>query len=241
MVKSIMNSTKGVMLPVKATVKVMTLFAFCLFLLGSLVGTLHPHNAQAGVVVMGGGGYSFPATRILEDFAPDDAHPMTGWTDFYNGVDASGGYGLNAYAGDLSVSGWNTAYTADTIEGYVTIVTKTTTDNKPVGILFSNSVTGDRYDLYIQYDAGVEKAQVLKYLNSTYDSSVADITTTIGNGDSFGMSVRGTSIKVYRKPSGGSWGQIGAYTVTALGVNKLALQINDTTLRIADFGGGTIP
>jgi hypothetical protein len=182
---------------------------------------------------------AFPTTGILDDFSPDDAHPMTGWTDFYNGVDALGGVGLNA-ADDLSVSGWTTTFTADTIEGYVTITTKTTTDNKMVGILFNNGVTGDRYDLYIQYVAGVEKAQVFKYINGVYDSTVADITTTINNGDSFGMSVIGTLIKVYRKPSGGSWGQIGTtYTATALSLNQLALEIDGTTLRADDFGGGT--
>jgi hypothetical protein len=183
---------------------------------------------------------AFPTTPVLDDFSPDDSHPMTGWTDDYNGIDAVSGVALNAYAGDVSISSWNTDYTPNNIEGYFTITVRDTTDDVIAALMMGGS-SGNRYDLSIQYSSGVAKAFVDKILSDAWDSTVANITTTINDGDAFGMSVIGTNLRVYRKPSGGSWGQIGTtYTVAELGVYRMALGINgSTTLRIDDFGGGT--
>ena len=64
---------------------------------------------------------------------------------------------------------------------------------------------------------------------------------TFASGDSAGLEVIGNQIKVYRKPSGGSWGQIGTTTTdsSVTGAGYIGVQFfNDPTGRIDNFGGG---
>lgn len=78
--------------------------------------------------------------------------------------------------------------------------------------------------------------------------TVANVQTTLQTfgvvfaaGDSAGLEVIGNQIKCYRKPSGGSWGQIGTTTTdsSVTGAGYIGVQIfNDATLRLDNFGGG---
>ncbi len=72
----------------------------------------------------------------------------------------------------------------------------------------------------------------------------ADFTQTIATGDSFGMSLVGSTITVYFKAAAGSWTSLGTRTdATYSAAGKIGIRGADgTNISLADdFGGGTLP
>ncbi len=183
---------------------------------------------------------AFPTTGILDDFSPDDAHPMAGWTDFVEGIDASGGVGL---APADSTSTWNTLYAADNIETYITL-SVLPGNGQEIALYLVNSDDFSGYQLTLVAQSGNDGLYINKFTAGlTYDSTIFTFNTVAwGNGDAMGISIIGSEIKAYRKPAGGSWGQVGSTLtgMTEFSVDRLIVKISDTVGRIDDFGGGTV-
>lgn len=185
---------------------------------------------------------AFPTTDILFDFTTNDAAPMTGWTDIANGVSAAGGIGVGSVTTDINVSKTTASYGPDA-EGYFTIVTKPSNGNG-LGVAVRIDGSNAGYFVTVQTASGTDSVLIFRIdAGPDFTQLGSTISQEFSVGDALGIEVIGTSnnIKAYRKPSGGSWGQIGTTqsdgTYTAAG--KLQLEI-DFAGQVDDFGGGTV-
>ncbi|MFA5037614.1 MAG: hypothetical protein WC479_10625 [Candidatus Izemoplasmatales bacterium] len=175
---------------------------------------------------------AFPTTGILDNFDRSDTHPMTGWTDYANGLDANGATAQASVAA-TNVSYWNISYGANA-EGYITMTTKGTSstqlfllDTSFNGYMLDADPSGG-YTVY-RYDAGTP---------TSIDSGVH----SWANGDSIGIYVTtdGT-VYSYYKTGAGAWTLL---DTTADGTHTAknyfpGLTLYDTTARVDNFGGGT--
>jgi hypothetical protein len=197
---------------------------------------------------------AFPTTGILDDFSPNDTHPMTGWFDFVNGIDAVSGLGKGSTINDVSVSCWDTAYgplVSPGAEAYITISTKPVDTNAISIYLLTNTTEVDGYYLYyLAVAAGNDTVQINRVDDNTYTQLGSTISQEFANGDKLGLEIIGNSnnIKAYRCPSGGSWAQLGSTqsdnTYCGAGVTaKPTIAIDDDASLVSaidDFGGGTV-
>src|SRR5262249_46538618 len=83
--------------------------------------------------------------------------------------------------------------------------------------------------------------QIFRVDNGADTQLGSNITTSWGAGDAVGIEIIGTTIKSYRKPSGGSWGLVDTQTdSTYTGSGNIGLRTLNATVRGDDFGGGTV-
>ncbi|MBI2594679.1 MAG: hypothetical protein HYW38_00225, partial [Candidatus Colwellbacteria bacterium] len=128
-------------------------------------------------------------------------------------------------------------------EAYVTIVQKPTGDGTSVvwlDLRFQGAGTpsAEGYELELRNRSGTDTVEIFR--TGTRLGSI--VFQEYDQGDSFGASIVGNTITLYRKPQGGDWVQITTRTDTTytqagqIGVGGGS--INDGTI-IDDFGGGT--
>lgn len=188
---------------------------------------------------------AFPTTGILDNFnRTNDPHPVTGWTDYYNGWDLVSNAFKGSAAADWSVSYWN-AGTFQNCEGYFTITTKDTTNGSNVWLEFRVAQAGtNEYGYYIVAvtNSSGNDSLTLGYQDAGGTHSLLDVFQEVSNGDSIGFSANDSTLQLWYKASGGSWTQLGTdvtdTTYTAAGY--LELSCYGTAWVIDDFGGGTI-
>ena len=191
---------------------------------------------------------AFPTNAtVIDDFSPNDAHPMAGWTDLANGLDAVSGVCKGTVSDNISYSHRTTPTYGPNSEVYVTTTTKTqNTYGFYIGCRHTTLVfaTTDGYYVYAQTASGTDSIFIFRCDNGALTQLGSTIAQEYANGDAIGLEVIGTTnnIKAYYKASGGSWGQIGTTqsdnNYTAAGY--LALGIEGTTGAADGFSGGTV-
>lgn len=206
---------------------------------------------------------AFPSTSILDDFnrSNEGPPPSSAWSQTFYAPS-----GMSVVSNTVRAGTANSAtaayrnggtFGADT-EAYITVVTRATTGDYCSFYLDarlrdpSNSgVDGYEVEMVMRESStNVNIVRIWKIVNATsYTQLGSDISTTISNGDAFGIEVTGTgtvTIKAYRKPSGGSWGEIGSRTDSSSPINDagyIGMGIYDSSsvqTALDDFGGGTV-
>lgn len=192
---------------------------------------------------------AFPTTSVLDDFNRADGDAGANWTGDLIGAswpkpDVASNQ-LRADVGNAFSSGWwNVATYGPDCEVYCTFATA---PGNAVRLYARGSDFGTAtYDGY-EIECDNSSSYLQKVVNGTR-TTIQSFGVLFASGDSVGMEVTGTStttIRCYRKPSGGAWGQIGtdqtdaSSPLTAAGHLGIVF-VNDSTARIDNFGGGTI-
>jgi hypothetical protein len=135
---------------------------------------------------------------------------------------------------------WNTTYGPD-VEAYVTLSNKATDAYAWVWVRYDNT-SFNGYGAAI-YGANANRLRLFRLDGGVRTQLGADVTQTISSGDSIGIQVIGSTIKMFYKPVGGSWGEkLAASDSTYTGSGKMALQLQElnNAATLDDFGGGTL-
>lgn len=193
---------------------------------------------------------TFPTTPVLDNFNRADGSLGANW------VNPTGG----CYHGELAIissqcaqagdtgygtmSAYNTSFGPD-CEFYVT-ATAVTAGVSQIQLYIRSSAnldgscSGNGYDLKVSFwNTGSNNELLLRRL-SDYAVLGAYHAVPVA-GDSFGIQAIGNAIKVFYKPSAGSWSEvISATDSTTTGAGYSGLMLNDTSLRLDNFGGGTL-
>lgn len=205
---------------------------------------------------------TFPTTSVLDDFNRANAKPPSAnWSKIYWAVDnvsLVSNQIVGAAASETDASYWNVETFGADCEAYATIASRATSGDYAnmtleVRIQDPAASTYDGYELEVVMREGGSNVNILriwKYVDNDYEQLGSDIATTVNNGDAFGIEVTGTStttIRAYRKPSGGSWGQVGSditdssSPITSAGYIGVGFYNNASAATSADdFGGGTV-
>lgn len=148
---------------------------------------------------------------------------------------------------------WNVAQYGPDCEARVTLSTFDTTSNAKGVAFFARLVnpsasvsTCNGYIAFFyinQGDASHDTIEIGKYTNSVY-AQLGISTTTMSNlatGDELGFELIGTSLKAWRKPSGGAWGtELTVTDATYSAAGFVGLHGDNAAFRVDDFTGGTI-
>ena len=190
---------------------------------------------------------SFPTTGLLDDFnRANAAPPSASWTDNVDGAAT----GLQLYNNTCTAatnaigSGyWNQATFGPNCEVYYTVVT---TDNH-LKLFARISSPGASYNGYMVDLSSGGSGGIYKVTTGTPVQLGSNFSPEQANGKAFGLEVTGTStttLNVYSKPSGGSWGLwYGPVTDSSspwTAAGYIGLGCWYYAARLDDFGGGTI-
>ena len=192
---------------------------------------------------------AFPVTSILDDFNRANEDPLAGgWSSgpFWYGdpLHKLVSNQATAQGNGFHDMVWGTDFAADQ-EIYVTIATVTNL----TGIALYARATGVNTSgytnayFYADFNNSTGNVSLEHYDGSETVLDTANISGGLASGDSIGMECIGTSIKVYHKPSAGSWTEICSGTSSAQNVSgKIAITTDSafSLYRLEDFGGGEV-
>lgn len=190
---------------------------------------------------------AFPTTGVLDNF--NRAAIGANWTEDPYGA----GYAVLAITGSTQLTGsasnsqggWNVATYGPAVEAYITIATKGA-DTKSITMCFRTSAfasTADEYEVDLKPASGAsnDAVKINRYDDGVATQLGATITQEFANGDALGFEAIGSAIKVYRKPSGGSWAELGSRTdATYSSAGYMSVYIQETSWVLDDYGGGTV-
>jgi hypothetical protein len=197
---------------------------------------------------------AFPTTSILDSFTGADENPIaTNWSGGVHSSDDQMRRLSNTLRGQpqANASGyWDLATFGPDCEVYLTITTQLNIDGDKVLLYLRGTdfgtTTPDGYEVrLIFHPAGTDVVQVYEVTDNNRTQLGADISQNFADGDALGASVIGSTITVYRLPSGGAWTSLGTRTDgTHTGAGRLGITITDsnapTVVGVFDqFGGGT--
>ena len=182
---------------------------------------------------------AFPSTPILDDFDPDDATPMAGYdSPLLGSVSASGGVGVPGSAG-YNVLTWATTGTGS-MEAFITLATKGATgDEFAISAMLQQAgslATIDGYDFYVTVSAGTD-TWALRRLTNGASSNLTTGTQELSTNDQIGIRVDNGIISGWI--NGVMVGSAADTTYTGSG--KIGYSPENTTWRMAGFGGGMMP
>ena len=180
---------------------------------------------------------TFPSVSVVDDFnRPNSTDPGSSWAGSF----APAGFGLQIVNNRLQTVGsagdrlyWDAPDRVD-MEAFVTIAA--------VG------GSGDDCDIEVRRDIVADTGYVLrleKVSNSALlyrkvagaETLIGSYPVTIAAGDAFGISVYGSQIIIWEKPSGGSWGLVYVRTDTTItAAGKAALAVSNATWQFDDWG-----
>jgi hypothetical protein len=202
---------------------------------------------------------AFPTTSVLDtgDRANEGPPPSASWEYNYGNPGAADDDGLkivsnqiasNGTAGNYANSYWTTSYGPD-CEVYATVSTLPETGEE-LGLearITSPSTGGgvnattDSYQVgWIQQ--GSNNLYISRLDNSVYTQLGAiQSVTNLSAGNKFGFELIGSTLQAYRH-NGSSWAAWGTSRTdsTYSAAGKIGLTLQGTTVRLDDFGGGTI-
>lgn len=195
-----------------------------------------------------------PVNAVLDNANRADTGPppSTNWTTGVDGGTDGFTVSSNQFAptaSTLSTNWWNVSNFGPKVEVYDTIIN------------FSGGSARLSFRIQQEGTAGYDGYTVLAYKptnefyvyrvdNGTQTQLGAAISQTLSDGDSFRASMDGSTITVCYCPSGGScgvggasWTSMGTRTdSTYTGAGKISMGAFDTTsIRLDNFGGGTLP
>ena len=196
-----------------------------------------PAGAVPGMFPVGGA--TFPNTSVLSDFTGTNGTVPTGFTDLVGTPQIQS----NQFAGgsaDDNTAIWDTSYTADNLEAYVTVAT-VPGDTGVVALFFGDgSLNG--YGLICQkLTAGTDTCEVhLLVAGSTGAQVGSTQDQEFSNGDQIGFKRSGSTLQIWYKPAAGSATQLGGdITDATYNPDQIAISVTGTAARLDDFGGGT--
>jgi hypothetical protein len=187
---------------------------------------------------------AFPTTSLLDALtaAALSANWTTGgvlgdaaaMTENSNGAFSSTGAGASAV--------WNpTVFGADQ-EAYATLhVLPAPTAFAQVWVRITNppSATTTGYFLRVTPSTGV--FNVRKKIAGGSSSSIGTFSQAVAAFDSFGLSVVGSTLTAWYKSGAGAWVSLGSFVDASIaGGGSVGFSVNDSTVRLTNFGGGTV-
>ena len=195
---------------------------------------------------------SFPITSVLDDFnrGAEGPPPSASWTKTWTEQ-----YSLKVNATQQCIgsgNGWSECYwnvaSFTNLECYITMVTKGLGDNI-LGVYANTTAcvggtwaVQDGYAVEISITSGVDIIRMVRF-----DDSVSTVLSSVNketaSGDSIGMRIMGTELRMYYKPSGGLWIQIGntVFDTTYTGTKYIGFGVGTGNIGVFDnFGGGTL-
>src|SRR5512139_3914486 len=183
---------------------------------------------------------AFPTTPVLDDFnrANEGPPPSASWATFTGSGHKVLSNAMVPAAADVSLSRRGTSFGAEA-EIFATIATWPA----QVDLFIKLSGTYATRTGY-QVNANGSSTQIYKVVGGTPTQlGATDASVTWGNGDAIGFAYVGSTLTVYRRPSGSTtWAVVTTRTDTALQGNTGYIGIetvNNSTYVIDDFGGGT--
>jgi hypothetical protein len=215
-----------------------------------------PRNEKANFLLnlLGQWGYgfdrvstgTFPTTGVIDAFnrANTGPPPSADWTTIYNGHKVASNQCIGNATSDANLSGWDTNTFGPASEGYITIPTDGDT-SATVGIFLRlttlNLSTFDGYNVECQSNGVTNAVAIYRIDNGATTQLGATITQAYSSGDALGGEGAGSNLRAYRKPSGGSWAQLGTNRTDATygSAGYIGLWSFGTANILDDFGGGT--
>lgn len=188
---------------------------------------------------------AFPTTSILDSFTGADQNPLAGnWTKATYGTFNDLKRVSNAVTTATSNSNdcldyWNASDFGPDVEIYITAASVSSDTFILLGARYTSGGNGYKID----WDNGTSRVRVWRDDAGVRTQLGANITQSMSNGDSIGMSIIGSTITIYYKASGGSWTSIGTRTdstYTSSGRLQLGMWLFSSGETIDNFGGGTI-
>lgn len=195
---------------------------------------------------------AFPLSAVLDNFNRTDATSLgANWTvgmDF-GGTDnphiISNQTGFPSGESRWAYFYYNVSTYGPDCEVYIDVsVTATTCDSLALGLRVVNpGATYDGYILAIDPETSTNNGGVLRIDDGVSTQLGAAFSQQLDSGDSAGMSMIGTTIRVYFNNDGAGWTEITSRTdgtYTAAGYLQNYWSTDDTSLRYDNFGGGTV-
>ena len=195
-----------------------------------------------------------PVTPILDNFnrANNTGPPSASWS---HSPVSSTSTSNNLLITNQEVTGtsgsnadyWNPQAFGPNSEAYVTIVTKPTVTNDPVvlGVRWQNpgTSTASGYQAYYAYQSnGSDQYWISVRVNGATQGKLVSVTgPTLKPGDTLLFRAIGSTLELWRE-SGTTWTRLLTTTDTTItSAGYLMLSTRDTTVRLDNFGGGTLP
>ncbi len=189
-------------------------------------------------------GCNFPCNAVLDNFdrANQGPPPSSSW----GGIIVSGGGGLRVSGNQLSgavdntnTSYWNTAFGPDT-ESYITLSSLGATYGG--GLWFRVSAPGQS-NLTGYLIFAYNSLEVIRVFRRNSDGSYvqlgADIPQAVSNGDSFGVTMIGSTMTIYYKVGAGPWTNLATRTDSNyLSAGFIGVETADSITALDNFGGG---
>jgi hypothetical protein len=198
---------------------------------------------------------AFPTTGVLDNFNRADAPLGASWSQGPLNFAANAGLTIasNVVARGTQASDfrqdsyWNPSTFGPACEVHCKITTVDTVDGQGITLFarFVNigSGTSDGYGLGVEGD-GTNMARwvIQRYTNGAWEANLgAPVTQTVAAGDSVGLESVGSTLNAYHKPAAGSWTLLFSRTdATYAAAGNVGLSMAGTTVRVDDFGGGTL-
>lgn len=182
---------------------------------------------------------SFPTTPILDNFnRANEGPPATGWTTIANGVEVIS----NELAGDTESASGTSLWSGGSFNAYQEVYCTITAQGAEEGpALYFRSASDLSTYCYLRVrPTAIPNTHWFQLIDSSGGGTLFyDENLTFNVGDSVGLRAFNTTVEVYRKPAGGSWGLIFTSTVSIVAAGYIGTSLSDTA-RIDDFGGGNV-
>jgi hypothetical protein len=213
-------------------------------------GSTQTSSSATAIVVSAAG----PLTPLLDSFArPNNSGPPgPSWTHM---VVSSSGSTNDLYITNQQITGrsgsnadfWNPSVYGPNSEVWVTVAVKPSIDLDPVvlGLRFQNpgAANASGYQAYyIRRSSQPDQYKIIVRINGTTSTTLASANgPTLNPGDQLLFRAIGTTLELWRLDAG-SWARVlSAADGTYQSTGYLNLTARDGTVRLANFGGGTLP
>jgi len=214
------------------------------------VGSVQVSSAASAVVVAAAG----PLTPLLDNFArPNNTGPPgPNWTHM---IVSSSSATNNLFITKGEVTGdagtnadyWNPQEFGPNSEVWVTVAAKPTVDQDPVvlGLRFLNpgAATASGYQAYYMYRSKqADQYKIISRVNGTTSTTLASVNgPTLNAGDQLLFRAIGPMLELWLS-NAGTWTRIlSAKDSTFTGAGYINLTARDGSVRLTNFGGGTLP
>lgn len=192
---------------------------------------------------------TFPTTGILDNFTGSNgvSPPNANWTNVYNGIAIQSNQVTGSVDADWNLSGWSAGTFGPACECYCTINLKPI-ESRPVTLLSRMTTLSIAslccYTISFRVESGVDTVVVERTDNAVGTQLGATSYQELTAGCSVGVEVAGNVITPMYKAPAGSWAPLTdaiRSDSTYPNAGYTGLLFADTTVRVDNYGGGTIP
>lgn len=192
---------------------------------------------------------AFPTQGVLDNFNRGDEGPPPSGDWAHPAWNGNGGLEVVSNQCAAEGAGYNDSYwdvgVGPDCEVYVTIPTLPA-DGEEMGLFLRAKDPGagglDGYEVYMAKVAGAgnDVTRVYRLDNEALTQLGADITQEFAAGEKLGFEAVGSTLTVYQY-TGAAWGSLGSRDDATYGAaGYIGVELQNTTVRVDDFGGGTI-